>query len=135
MRAFPGRGRLEPEDLRLAERPEPEPGPGEVRLAMRAAALNYRDLLVPAKGYGSRMKALPLIMCSDGVGVVDRLGAGVSRPAVGSRVCPLFFQSWQDGEPDDAKLAHSLGCELDGTMVDYMVLPAAGVALVPEHLA
>ncbi|MFO1118791.1 MAG: NAD(P)-dependent alcohol dehydrogenase [Rhodospirillales bacterium] len=106
-----------------------------MRLAMRAAALNYRDLLVPAKGYGSRMKALPLIMCSDGVGVVDRLGAGVSRPAVGSRVCPLFFQSWQDGEPDDAKLAHSLGCELDGTMVDYMVLPAAGVALVPEHLS
>lgn len=135
MRVFQVEGSWSRQNLRLAERPEPEPGPGEVRLRMRAAALNYRDLLVPEKGYGSRMKALPLIMLSDGVGVVDRLGAGVSGPAVGSRVCPLFFQSWQDGEPDDAKLAHSLGCELDGTMADYMVLPAAGVAPVPEHLS
>lgn len=135
MRAFQVEGGWSRDNLRLAERPEPEPGPGEVRLRMRAGALNYRDLLVPEKGYGARMKSLPLVMLSDGVGVVDRLGPGVTAPAVGSRVCPLMCQSWLAGEPDDTKLGLTLGSELDGTMADFMVLPAAGVAPVPDHLS
>jgi NADPH:quinone reductase-like Zn-dependent oxidoreductase len=53
---------------------------------------------------------------------------------LGDRVCPLFFQSWLSGEPDNARLGMSLGCEMDGTMAQYMVLPANGVALVPAHL-
>ena len=135
MRVFQVEGGWSRENLRLAEKPDPEPGLGEVRLKMRAAALNYRDLLVPEKGYGARMKALPLIMLSDGAGVVDRLGPDVTAPAVGTRVCPLMCQSWLAGEPDDAKLALTLGSELDGTMADFMVLPAAGVVPVPDHLS
>ena len=135
MRVFQVEGGWSRENLRISERPEPEPGPGEVRLKMQAAALNYRDLLVPEKGYGARMKALPLIVLSDGVGTVDRLGPGVTAPAVGTRVCPLMCQSWLAGEPDDAKLGLTLGSELDGTMADWMVLPAAGVIPVPDHLS
>ena len=122
------------DNLRLSSRPEPHAGPGEVRLAMRASALNYRDLLVPLRGYGARMKALPLIVLSDGVGVVDEVGPGVNRIRAGDRVCPLFFQSWQGGEPDGRKLSSSLGSELDGTMADFMVLPEHGVAQAPAHL-
>ena len=88
--------------LQLGQRPEPQAGPGQLRLAMRAAALNYRDLLVPQKGYGARMQELPLIMLSDGVGVVDQVGAGVA-PALGvqagQRWCPMLFQGWQGGAP------------------------------------
>lgn len=120
--------------LGVGTRPDPVAGPGQVRLKMRAAALNYRDLLVPQRGYGSRMQALPLIMLSDGVGVIDQLGDGVAGFAVGDRVCPNFFQSWPGGDPDADHLAHSLGCEIDGTMAEYMVLPAAGVSPVPPHL-
>jgi NADPH:quinone reductase-like Zn-dependent oxidoreductase len=101
---------------------------------MLASALNYRDLIVPQRGYGSRMKPLPLIMLSDGVGCVDQVGEGVDSLRLGERVCPLFFQSWLSGEPDNARLGMSLGCEMDGTMAQYMVLPANGVALVPAHL-
>jgi NADPH:quinone reductase-like Zn-dependent oxidoreductase len=122
------------DNLKLAERPEPNAGPGEVRIKMLASALNYRDLLVPQRGYGSRMKPLPLIMLSDGVGCVDQVGEGVDSLRLGERVCPLFFQSWLSGEPDNARLGMSLGCEMDGTMAQYMVLPANGVALVPAHL-
>jgi NADPH:quinone reductase-like Zn-dependent oxidoreductase len=122
------------DNLKLAERPEPNAGPGEVRLKMLASALNYRDLIVPQRGYGSRMKPLPLIMLSDGVGCVDQVGEGVDSLRLGERVCPLFFQSWLSGEPDNARLGMSLGCEMDGTMAQYMVLPANGVALVPAHL-
>jgi NADPH:quinone reductase-like Zn-dependent oxidoreductase len=122
------------DNLKLADRPEPNAGPGQVRIKMLASALNYRDLLVPQRGYGSRMKPLPLIMLSDGVGCVDQVGEGVDSLRLGERVCPLFFQSWLSGEPDNARLGMSLGCEMDGTMAQYMVLPANGVALVPAHL-
>lgn len=123
------------ENSRISSRPDPMPGPGEVRIQMKASALNYRDLIVPERGYGSRMKTLPLIMLSDGVGVVETLGEGVKHLRVGDRVCPLFFQSWiGGGEPDKEKLSLSLGCEIDGTMAEFMVLPEGGAALAPAHL-
>ena len=134
MRVFQVDGGWTMDHVRLGLRPDPHPGPGEVRLAMRASALNYRDLLVPLHGYGSRMKALPLIMLGDGVGVVDSVGEGVTRVRAGDRVCPLFFQSWMGGEPDRQRLSLSLGCELDGTMAEYLVLPENGVAPAPAHL-
>lgn len=120
--------------LKHAERAEPHAAHGEVRIRMRASALNYRDLLVPVRGYGSRMQQLPLIMLSDGAGIVDQVGDGVSSVKLGDRVCPLLFQSWVGGEPDEARLGTSLGCETDGTMAEYMVLPESGVALAPAHL-
>lgn len=122
------------ENMRLSSRPDPEPGDGEVRIRMQASALNYRDLVVPLRGYGSRMKELPLIMLCDGCGIIDTVGINVKRWKTGDRVCPLLFQSWLGGEPNQDKLARSLGCEMDGTMAEFMVLPEDGVALAPEHL-
>jgi NADPH:quinone reductase-like Zn-dependent oxidoreductase len=104
------------EHVRLSTRPDPQPGPGQVRVKMRASALNYRDLLLPARGYGARMQTLPLIMLSDDAGVIDAVGAGVTHLAVGDPVCPLFFQTWPGGEPNKPHLAQSLGAEIDGTM-------------------
>ena len=134
MRVFQVQNNWSFDDLKLGERPLPSAGPGQVRLKMLASAVNYRDLLVPRKGYGSRMKPLPLIMLSDGAGVVDQVGAGVGSVKLGDRVCPLFFQNWPGGEPNEARLGSSLGSELDGTMAEYMVLPAEGVAAAPSLL-
>ena len=124
--------------LQLGQRPEPQAGPGQLRLAMRAAALNYRDLLVPQKGYGARMQELPLIMLSDGVGVVDQVGAGVA-PALGvqagQRWCPMLFQGWQGGAPDAQKLSRGLGCEMDGTMADKLLTDPLSAAPVPAYLS
>jgi NADPH:quinone reductase-like Zn-dependent oxidoreductase len=134
MRVFQIEGAWSMENLRVSTRPEPQPGAGQVRLKMKASALNYRDLLVPTHGYGSRMKELPLIMLSDGLGVIDAVGEGVTRLKTGDRVCPLLFQSWRSGEPNQRRLSLSLGCELDGTMAEFMVLPEEGVELAPAHL-
>ena len=120
--------------LRLAERPQPEPGPGEVLLHMRAAALNYRDLLVPKRGYGALTGTLPLIPVSDGVGEVVAVGNGVDRVAVGDRVCPMMIQGWVGGPPTAARVRGTLGGPLDGVMAEYMVVSADGVAQAPEHL-
>jgi len=81
------------EHLTLTERPVPKPGKGEVLLRMKAASLNYRDLVVPNKGYGRWTGTLPLIPISDGVGEIVETGAGVDRFMMGDRVCPIWNRS------------------------------------------
>lgn len=120
--------------LQLATRPQPTPGPGQVLLKMKAASLNYRDLVVPMRGYGSFTGELPLIPVSDGVGEVVEVGSGVTRVKVGDRVCPCFNQGWIAGEPDLERMTQTLGGPLDGTMADYMCLSEQGVVKAPEHL-
>lgn len=123
------------ENVRLGTHPDPLPGPGEVRLSMRASALNYRDLLVPLRGYGSRQRKLPLVLLGDGVGIVDMVGDGVTRFSEGDRVCPIAYPTWVGGDPNAERLGASLGCEVDGTMADYMVVSEACAARVPDHLS
>ena len=123
------------EHLKLATRPDPRPGPGQVLLRMKAASLNYRDLLVPYRGYGSFTGELPLIPISDGVGEVVEIGAGVTRVKLGDRVCPCFNQAWIAGEANLDRLAGvTLGGPIDGAMAELMCLPEGGVVKVPAHL-
>src|SRR5258708_740850 len=110
------------EHLQLATRPDPRPGPGQVLLRVKAASLNYRDLVVPMRGYGSHTGTLPLIPLSDGVGEVVEAGAGVTRARAGDRVCPLFAQAWISGDPTPERLSRSLGGPGDGTQAGGMVL-------------
>ena len=123
------------DNLTLTERPKPEPGPGQVLLKMKAASLNYRDLVVPQRGYGKLTGTLPLIPISDGVGEVIAIGEGVGRVAVGDRVCPLMIQSWISGPPTMERLISTLGGPLDGVMTEYMVLSEQGVVKTSEHLS
>ncbi len=135
MRVFQIEGDWGMDRLRLSQRPEPQAGPGQVLVRMKASSLNYRDLVVPERGYGSFTGNLPLIPVSDGVGVVCEVGPGVRRVAVGDRVCPTYFQNWVGGEPDLERLTQSLGGPLDGTMADVMCLSEQGVVKVPKHLS
>ena len=121
--------------LTLTERPDPEPGAGEVLLCMKAASLNYRDGIVVRRGYGSLTGELPVIPVSDGVGEVVGLGEGVTRVAVGDRVCPTFFQGWISGGPSLATYQTTLGAPRDGVMAEYMALSEEGVVKAPDHLS
>lgn len=135
MRVFQIEGAWGVDHLRLGSRPDPSPGAGEVMLRMKAASLNYRDLVVPERGYGQFTGELPLIPVSDGVGEVVAVGAGVTRVAVGDRVCPTFMQDWIGGEPDLRRITRTLGGPVDGVMADYRVFPETGVSRVPPHLS
>jgi NADPH:quinone reductase-like Zn-dependent oxidoreductase len=134
MRVFQVEGEWGMDHLKLSQRPQPQAGPGQVLVRMKASSLNYRDLVVPERGYGSYTGTLPLIPVSDGVGTVCEVGSGVQRVAVGDRVCPTFFQNWFGGEPDLERLTQSLGGPIDGTMTDIMCLSEQGVVKVPEYL-
>lgn len=135
MRVFQVEGDWGMDHLKLSQRPEPQAGPGQVLVRMKASSLNYRDLVVPERGYGSYTGTLPLIPVSDGVGVVCEIGPGVTRVAVGDRVCPTYFQSWIGGEPSLERLTQSLGGPIDGTMTEIMCLPEQGVVKAPDHLS
>ncbi|HEX9734783.1 MAG TPA: NAD(P)-dependent alcohol dehydrogenase [Thermoanaerobaculia bacterium] len=134
MRVFEIRDAFGLDRLVAAERPTPEPGPGQVLLEMKAASLNYRDVLTVAGKYNPR-QPLPLIPCSDGVGVVAAVGDGVSRVRAGDRVATLFSQKWWGGRPEYDKIRSTLGGPLDGTLAEYMALDENGVVKVPEHLS
>ena len=71
------------EVLEYGDRPLPEPGAGEVRVAIRAAALNHLDIFVRD---GIPGVPLPQIPGADGAGVVDAVGAGVEGLSAGDRV-------------------------------------------------
>jgi hypothetical protein len=73
--SLPDRERLGLRQPEGSQRPDPKPAAGQVLLRMKASAINYRDLLVPDRGYGARTGTLPLIMLGDGVGEVVEIGA------------------------------------------------------------
>jgi NADPH:quinone reductase-like Zn-dependent oxidoreductase len=120
--------------LRLVERPDPLPGPGQVVLKMRAFSINYRDLLV-VNGVGRWRPVLPRIPLSDGVGIVAATGEGVSRVKVGDRVAPIFYPKWLDGGVAAEKMGQSLGgAAADGILAEYTLCDQASLVHVPAHL-
>ena len=120
------------EAMELVERPEPTPGPGQVVVRMRAASLNYRDLLT-VEGKGGSYK-LPFVPFSDGAGEISSVGEGVTRVSVGDRVCPMFFQSWFDGRPSASNRRLALGGTRPGVLQEQVVLDAEGVSRIPSNL-
>jgi NADPH:quinone reductase-like Zn-dependent oxidoreductase len=115
------------ENLKLVERPDPVPGPGQIVVDIKAASLNYRDLATVT----ARSGRLPFVPCSDGAGIVSAIGEGVARVKVGDHVAPLFFQNWFAGEPTPEKLGGALGGTLNGVLQEKLLLSEQGVTQVP----
>lgn len=124
------------DELAVTERAVPEPGPGEVLVRLRAASLNYRDLMVVSGTYNPRMK-LPAVPFSDGSGEVEAVGEGVSRWKPGDRVCPIFVQRWLDGGASVEKSRTSLGAgaQWDGVLREFGTFSEQSLVRVPEHLS
>lgn len=121
------------ENLALRQGAMPRPGPRDVLVEMRAASLNFRDLVVLRGQHGRRVRP-PLIPLSDGVGVVIETGSEVADLKPGTRVAPVFFQNWEGGPPPADLEAGRLGGPLDGVLATHRVFPARGVLPVPAHL-
>lgn len=134
MKAWEIQERFGLDRLRLIDREERAPGPGQVRVRPSAWSLNYRDFLVVTGLYNPR-QPLPLVPLSDAAGVVDAVGEGVTRVKVGDRVMPIFAPRWIAGVPDKEKLGSALGGSIDGTAQEALVLDAEGVVKVPAYLS
>jgi NADPH:quinone reductase-like Zn-dependent oxidoreductase len=114
-----------PEVLRYEDAPDPEPGPGEVLVRLRAASLNHLDVWV-RKGLPSVPK--PRILGADGAGLVEAVGDGVEGLAIGDRVVinPGL-------EHDDGRIT-VVGEHFDGTHAELIALPAASIYRLPDEL-
>jgi NADPH:quinone reductase-like Zn-dependent oxidoreductase len=122
-----------PERLRLEEVPTPEPGPGEVTVALRAAALNRRDIIMRSLPRMADM--MPFIPGSDGAGVVAAAGTGVGRVKVGDAVVVFPSLRWGIFEAHPGPDFEILGGPTDGTYAEAIRLPAENVFPKPAHLS
>ncbi|HTC86758.1 MAG TPA: NAD(P)-dependent alcohol dehydrogenase [Bryobacteraceae bacterium] len=120
-------------ELRLTERPDPQPGPRQVLIRVRATSLNYRDQMVVTGKYFGGPVTRNLIPLSDGAGEVAGVGPGVTRFKTGDRVIGTFFQSWISGPMTERHPA--LGSPLDGTLAEYIVLHEDGVVPKPNTIS
>jgi NADPH:quinone reductase-like Zn-dependent oxidoreductase len=122
------------DSLELVERPDPQPGPGQVAVRVHAISFNYRDLMMVKGVYNPKLK-LPRVPCSDGAGEVVAVGAGVTQWKPGDRVAGIFMQNWTDGPPSPEKVKGALGGDIDGMLAEYVILGENGVVPIPEHLS
>ncbi len=122
------------ENLKSSERNVPESiGETEVIVHLTATSLNYRDYLMVIGKYNPRQK-LPLVPCSDGAGIVKKVGSKVTKWKVGDRVMPIFAQKWIFGIPDVDSLRSTLGGPNDGCLMEYGVFHEEGLVSIPSHL-
>ncbi|MBN9117845.1 MAG: NAD(P)-dependent alcohol dehydrogenase [Planctomycetes bacterium] len=121
------------ENLAVVDRPEPTPAPGRVLVDVRAASLNFRDLLI-AKGQYNPKLALPRVLGSDAAGEVIAVGAGVTRWKPGDRVMNTFMPNWADGPISDAVTKPTYGNDIDGVFAERVAVDAGGLVEVAPHL-
>jgi NADPH:quinone reductase-like Zn-dependent oxidoreductase len=106
------------------------PAAKDLRVKICANSLNAHDLNVA-------VGVLPVedgrIMMSDGAGIVEAVGTGVTDFAVGDRIVSTFFPNWQGGHAPLATFAQTPGDGLDGYGVEVVVRPASGFTHMPHH--
>ena len=121
------------ENLAVAERPAPTPGPGQVLVRVRAASLNFRDLLL-AKGQYNPKLQFPRVLGSDAAGEVVTVGPGVTRFKADDRVMNCFMPDWEDGPITDAAAKSTFGSDRDGVFAEFVALDERAVVAIPAHL-
>ncbi|RKR04472.1 NADPH:quinone reductase-like Zn-dependent oxidoreductase [Kushneria sinocarnis] len=122
-------------DLTPDECATPQPGRGQVLVRMKAASLNYRDLMIVQGRYARGGVAANRVPLSDGAGEVVEIGDEVSEWQVGDRVAGLFMQDWLGGEVDARYGASAMGGAIDGALTEYRVFDAHGLVRLPEHFS
>jgi len=135
MTGFGGLDRIE-----TAEVPHPgDPGVGEVLVRIRAAALNHIDLFV-LKGLPRASYTFPHVLGADGAGVVESVGTGVDRlepgqhvvlnPGISCGACEVCLA----GDQPLCRDYRILGEHLEGTMAEFVRIPAANAVPVSDRM-
>lgn len=121
-------------ELTLVQRESELPtlAPDQVLIRIKAASLNYRDLLTVGDAQGNKDGLIPL---SDGAGEVQAIGREVRSWAIGDRVSTAFFPTWRSGTFSPAHLAIALGGgQTDGVLSEYVVADQDAIVAIPSHL-
>ena len=119
--------------LSLATLPSPVPAPGEVRVRLRAAALNHRDLWIKLGQYAGI--TYPCTPGSDGAGIVEAVGPDVDRGWLGREVIINPSLDWGDREEAQGPTFSILGLPRPGTLAEEITVPVAQLSPRPAHLS
>lgn len=134
MKAFQITGTDGYASLLQTDLPDPQLGPGEVLVSLRAVSLNYRDYM-NLMGIRGVTGPIPRIPCSDGAGEVVAIGPEVSGWATGDRVVIPFMPTWLDGPFTQPHAAAALGGQQDGVLRELIALPASALVRLPPSLS
>jgi zinc-binding alcohol dehydrogenase/oxidoreductase len=131
MKAIIHKGKTGRAGLSYGEIAKPEPAAGEVRVKLKTAGLNHRDLFVLNR---HQPEDPALVIGSDGAGVIDAVGKGVTNVKSGDEVVINPGLGWK--EKSDAPPAgfEIVGLPFHGTFAEYIVIPAENAAPKPAHL-
>jgi NADPH2:quinone reductase len=108
-----------PDVLVVGEIEEPQPAAGEVRIRVMASGINPGDLKKRQNAFGYGMPYARVVPHSDGAGVIDQVGSGVSQSRLGERVWCYGAQSYRPY----------------GTAADYVVVPALQAVPLPDQVS
>lgn len=134
MRALQARSK-DLRDLVQTQLPVPQPGPDEILIRVKAASVNYRDLVV-IKGIYKPDIGYPFVPLSDAAGEVAAIGRDVTRFRRGDRVMPTFIQGWHSGMPiAERRESWTLGWPRTGVLQEYIVVPAEDAVFTPANLS
>jgi NADPH:quinone reductase-like Zn-dependent oxidoreductase len=118
------------ERLELVDIPDPGvPGPGEIRVRLHASSLNYHDYGVVSGRMPTEERRIPM---SDGAGVVEAVGEGVTEFKAGDPVVSCFFPGWLEGPPPIGNFSTVPGDGVDGYAREAVVRPATWFTRAPE---
>ena len=129
-----------PEVVKVEDLPDPRPGPGQVLVAVKAAALNHLDLWV-RKGWPGLKLAFPHVLGSDVAGVVEAVGPGVegSRPGDAVVLNPSLgcgrCERCLSGRENLCRSFAILGEHVSGGMAERLAVPARNVLPKPARLS
>ena len=118
-------------ELKLKSMPEPKPGNNEIVVKLKTAGLNRRDLYIPNRR-GNDKEAL--ILGSDGAGIVESVGADVTRFKVGDEVIINPSLNWHENSDAPPKGFDILGMPDHGTFAEKIVINEEQVEMKPNYL-
>lgn len=122
-----------PESVRVAEVETPTPKAGEVRVAVKAASINHRELFIAHGQYPGM--TVPTTMGCDGAGVIDMVGEGVSGVNVGDEVVLYPARNWGPNRHAPAADFGLLGMPFPGTIAEYVCVPVDNLAPKPAFMS
>ncbi|HMO67568.1 MAG TPA: NAD(P)-dependent alcohol dehydrogenase [Novosphingobium sp.] len=118
--------------LAITDEAIPQPGAHQALVRLHAATLNFRDHIFANNLLPGIPKEPDLIPLSCGAGVVEAVGAGVSRVKAGDRVVPIFAQGWISGTTPTTT---HLGGQIDGVARQYALFDAEGLSPLPDEMS
>ncbi|RMF58037.1 MAG: alcohol dehydrogenase [Calditrichaeota bacterium] len=121
------------DSLKIKEVPDPQPGPGEVVVEVKASALNHRDVWI-IQGLYAGIKT-PIILGSDGAGVVKEVGDGVDSGWIGQEVIINPSLDWGENPRVQGKNYRILGLPDNGTQAELVKVPSVNIVPKPRYLS